>query len=178
MDTTDPFPASPATSDAFGSAPATIAAGPAKELAPDHAVVLLNYLLLALSPLTLFISGLIAVVVGLIRKGGSDEVARAHFRFQRTTYWIVLLITIAAVAAALAGFLTGMINLPWGHSYRLPDGSAPPPARGDETLVIVGFAGLALSLLVLLGAWLFGLIRILFGVVRIAMNQPIGSASH
>ena len=142
------------------------------DLAPDHAVVLLNYLLLGLSPVTFFISGLVAVIVGLIRKGGSDELARSHFRFQRSTYWIVLVVTIIALIGAVIFFATGIVNLPWGSitGYN----GAPVPPNGDDRMINVGIIGFFASAGVLGLAWLFGLVRIIFGVIRVAMGQPIG----
>lgn len=145
---------------------------PAPEpLAPDHAVVLLNYLLLLLMPLTLGLSGFIAAVIGWIRRGGSDEVARSHFRFQNRTFWLLLvLLWISGVAVLVCAFYA------WGSAWSnsaVADGQ-PPRNPNADTQVLGGLLGLALAAVVFLGGLILGLVRIVYGVVRIAMDRPVG----
>lgn len=142
-----------------------------KPLAPDHAVVLLNYLFLLLMPLTLGASGLVAAVVGWIRRGGSDETARSHFRFQNRTFWILLvLLWISGMAVLVCAFYA------WGSAWSnsaVPDGQ-PPRNPNADSQVLGGLLGLAIAAVVFLGGLIFGLVRIVYGVIRIAMDRPVG----
>lgn len=125
----------------------------------NKAGVRFAYIASFLTPFTLLISGIVAIIYsGYKLNKGTDEVSYTHYYtiirsfFMFFTFFVVLGVT----AATMTGMLAGVEY--WVHSDVL-----------DYVMKVIPFVGVVIALVAVL-KWLFQLIR---GMRLLSQNKPI-----
>jgi uncharacterized membrane protein len=156
----------------------TVSRGPAGAASSeDRVLAALIYGLLFLTPFFAGVTALIAVVLAYVRRKAADPLSQTHYGFQIKTFWIALIVLIAAIAAAFLGAGVLITHALEVHARNGSGWDAWDVAFGEDSqahLNIAGLIVLAISALAILADALWLMLASVFGVARLLSNEPIG----
>jgi len=120
------------------------------------------YGLLIVSPFTTGLTGLIGGIIAHVMKAPGLSVVQSHIRFQIKIFWIALLMMLPLVFGLLAGLTVFFMRLAEGVDVT---------QMTLDPWVIPAFvlAGLLAG-----GSWLWQLGASLYGLLKLANNEPLG----
>ena len=140
----------------------------------DHLVALAGYVLLFVSVFMVGVPALAALALAYVHKSDSHLLVRTHYRFQLRIFWTAILFLALALGSVVlakglgVGWLFHIVHVTPGLSSVMTPGRTGAWSGGIAGLLLVAAVLLtALAVLWILGASLFGFIRLL-------ANQPIG----
>jgi uncharacterized membrane protein len=141
------------------------------------------YALLFISPFSLGLTALVAVVLAYIRKNNTPHFVQGHFRFQIKSFWVVFVLwaTATFVAVICTVFLTlALANLIFTQ-YDISDWrnldinfANLDTSQISVTQILAIASGYVVSGLLTVAATVFILVTSIIGFVRLSHNKSIG----
>lgn len=145
----------------------------------DRNLAFLVYALLFCSPFLWGVTGLVGVVIAYVRRPECAGVVRSHYDFQVKAFWISVVLVILAALAFLFGLgvlFTDLFSAATNKGEGWDAWEAAAFDAEDLTFhgeMVIGFVAAAI-LAGISALWLMA--GTLFGVARLAGNNPIGRA--
>jgi uncharacterized membrane protein len=155
----------------------TVSSGPSSSSSSeDHLLAALGYLLLLAAPCCFGVSALVAVALAYGRKPAAQPLTLGHYGFQTRIFWIGLVLALLMVLAAAFGaaVLYGDVMAAVREHVSLADYFAAASQLDDIKFHPTGVIALIVSGLLGLATTIWLIVTSVFGLVRLASNQPIG----